>query len=187
MKIAVLIFLILSTLNAGAEMRFLNFTGQALRVNGVEVSADPSLTRPIGQKLSPGSKELLVVTAKDGQELFREERQSGDVYILNFASSHRFAVSKAGKFQGARRGSGAHVINATGRDLQLVCTLADSTQKPRKVAKAGANGLRTIKLGMGKGDHMSVEIDGKTVTMKEGSVYLITDVGGIQVQEVAYD
>ena len=187
MKHLALAFIALTTLSANAEMRFLNFTGQPLQVNGVDITASTELTDAIGQKLSPGSKEILVVKSKDGAELFRDERQSGDVYILNFASQNRFAVSKAGQFQGTRRGHGAKVINATGRDLQLSLTMADSTQKTRKVSKAGANGLRTIKVGIQKGDQMTVEIDGNTSVMKDGSVYLITDNGGIQVKEVAYD
>ncbi len=187
MKRLALAFIALTALNANAEMRFLNFTGQPLQINGVDITASTDLTAPIGQKLSPGSTEILVVKSKDGSDLFRDERQAGDVYILNFASQNRFAVSKAGQFQGARRGHGAQVINATGRDLQLNLTMADSTQKTRKVTKAGANGLRTVKVGIQKGDQMTVEIDGTKSVMKDGSVYLITDNGGIQVKEVAYD
>ena len=112
MKHLALAFIALTTLSANAEMRFLNFTGQPLQVNGVDIAAGTELTEPIGQKLSPGSKEILVVKSKDGGELFRDERQSGNVYILNFASQNRFAVSKAGQFQGTRRGHGAKVINA---------------------------------------------------------------------------
>ena len=190
-----IIFLLLLTLAAQAEMRFLNFTGEELEVDlltrsgqvvGTKVGADQGLTDAIGNKLGLRDKEVLVVHSADGKELYRKERQSGFVYVLNYASNRRFAVTVAGRFQGEPGKSRTDVINATGRKLALNCTLPNSTKKVRKVDKAGANGLRRISVGQSSAEWIDVEVDGSTARLHRGRVYLITTEGqGLKFTEVA--
>lgn len=185
--------LLLLTLGAQAEMKFVNFTGEALeidllagssQVTGQKLGPAPVVSETLGGKVGLRGEEVLVVRSAGGQELFREKRQAGFIYVLSYGSQKKFKVTVAGRFLG-EPGSRISVINATGRKLALNTTLPNGTSKVRKVDKAGANGVRRVTVNSGV-DHLDVEVEGAKARLEKGRVYLLTDSSGLKFTEAGY-
>lgn len=187
-----ILFGLLASTSAFAEIRLINGTGQELTIDvlhaekqerDIKLSTDKTISKVYGVPLERNkSEEMVVVRDASGKELIREALQTDGIYAINNWGSG-LIFNYSGRFKGASsNGSGMLFINATGKPLNYSTELADFSvrkgkgREPRDLTQITFDDIPNI----GKeGDKRTVELSvvGSDVLKTEivvGTLYFIT-------------